>query len=316
MTLVRELLKPDSAISGFIRDTFPGRGAVVAGWRERVEGRFCPSYRLKWGESELLGSALELQLAFDLAERPPYEDMFLRLTNGEMRRALTAAGYTTPTHLDSVDGVGFDMWERTAPNASFAEHWVHELFYLVASAQAMAASHPEPTAEYRRDTAMCWRFAAGVASPGWLDAQAHLWEIYDRAGRPQLQALGPMRHVRPVFDSAFAIGDYVMGNTLVEAKAYANPVPALSTWLGQCLGYVLLDAEDTFQLRDVAVYDAWRGVLLRASLDDLDVPADKKFLDRVRAQFREVAELEVKKSRFYKYGTTEPHDQRWKRNSD
>ncbi|OJF10537.1 hypothetical protein BG844_31475 [Couchioplanes caeruleus subsp. caeruleus] len=70
---------------------------------------------------------------------------------------------------------------------------------------------------------------------------------------------GPPRVVRPVFDDAFAIGDLVLGDTLVDVKTYVDPISSLSAFVDQSLGYVLCDVEDRFAIRSIGIYLAWQA---------------------------------------------------------
>ncbi|RSM35742.1 hypothetical protein DMB66_60415, partial [Actinoplanes sp. ATCC 53533] len=94
-----------------------------------------------------------------------------------------------------------------------------------------------------------------------------LWHTYVTRGHPAMARLGGPRVIRPVFDEAFAIGDLVLGGTLVDVKTYLEPAPSMGAFVDQLLGYVMCDVEDRFAIRSIGIYLAWQGELLHLPLD-------------------------------------------------
>jgi hypothetical protein len=115
-----------------------------------------------------------------------------------------------------------------------------------------------------------------------------------------------------VFDDAFAVGDLVLGGTLVDIKTYVDPGTSLAMFLDQLLGYVLFDVEDRFAIRSIGIYLSWQAELLTMPLEEvlsLASGQDAFDLREARRVFRERVAPALDKSRFYKHGTTQAHDQ-------
>jgi hypothetical protein len=145
-----------------------------------------------------------------------------------------------------------------------------------------------------------------------LKALETIWHTYVTRGHPTMARLGGPRVIRPVFDEAFAIGDLVLGGTLVDIKTYLEPAPPIGAFVDQLLGYVLCDVEDRFAIRSIGIYLAWQGELLHLPLNTaLSLASGQPSFDlpTARRAFQQKIAPAVERSRFYKYGSsTSTHD--------
>lgn len=309
VTLVDEVLNPSSSLSVFLRERLPGRDAVVGRWTEQVALSPSEPVRLDWGHRARLGSAFELRLGFDLAEEVPYQDVLAMVPSEETGRILAAAGLRQagaqgPASAELGGWRRRDDWDpRTADEQLHRDAWNLAEF----AGLLRKVGRPD------RDQ---WRGLYGLMRqqlwqngfPGSVaDAMTALWRTYLDVGRPDMIRLGRPRLVQPVFDHAFAVGDLVLGDTLVDVKVYADPAPSLQTFLDQLLGYVFCDTEDVFGLRAVGLYLGWQGRLLTAQLHDV-LPAGPQdpatHLAALRVDFQAAIRSDLERSRFYKHGAT------------
>jgi hypothetical protein len=70
-------------------------------------------------------------------------------------------------------------------------------------------------------------------------------------------------------DVGGADADLILDNCLIDIKATVNPHIIQPVWLYQLLGYTLLDYDDRYQIREVGIYLARQGILLKWSLEEL-----------------------------------------------
>ncbi len=77
----------------------------------------------------------------------------------------------------------------------------------------------------------------------------------------------------PTFAGSSEIGgadaDLIVGNCLIDVKALVDPVKYSHPWPWQLLGYSLLDFEDTWEIKNVAIYLARQARLIEWSLEEL-----------------------------------------------
>lgn len=109
------------------------------------------------------------------------------------------------------------------------------------------------------------------------------------------QALLAAAHVElsPVFEGGAEIGgadgDLIVNKCLIDVKALVDPAKDSHPWPWQLLGYVLLDYEDAWELKSVAIYLARQARLIEWPLDELCTMlggSDQEPLSKVRSAFR------------------------------
>jgi hypothetical protein len=84
-----------------------------------------------------------------------------------------------------------------------------------------------------------------------------------------------------------ADGDWIIGDTLVDCKTDQSiTTNGLREHLLQLIGYVLLDLDDWYQIRKVAIWYPRFGLLQAWSLDTLLVGSSEELLPRLRSEVR------------------------------
>jgi hypothetical protein len=104
----------------------------------------------------------------------------------------------------------------------------------------------------------------------WLDDLCALsWSFHENFA-PLLEA--KRVHLNPKFAGSTDVGgadaDLILDGCLIDIKATTSPKLSLQ-WLYQLIGYVLLDYEDQYKIRSVAILYARQGFMLKWDLKDL-----------------------------------------------
>ena len=98
----------------------------------------------------------------------------------------------------------------------------------------------------------------------------------------------------PVFDGSRLVGgadgDWLLGDTLIESKAYAElTVPVLRGFIRQLLGYVMLDLEDALHIRSIGLWLPRQGVTKVWPLEQVLGRSAEDVLVKLREGFRTAA---------------------------
>lgn len=98
----------------------------------------------------------------------------------------------------------------------------------------------------------------------------------------------------PMFAGSSLVGgadaDWLIGNTLIDSKAYAElTVPKLRSFLQQLLGYVLLDLDDSLRIRTVGVWLPRQGLTKTWGLEVLLGGDPEEMLPTMREGFKKAA---------------------------
>lgn len=139
-------------------------------------------------------------------------------------------------------------------------------------------------------------FAVGVDESSLSDIRALM-----RANAGQVEkwrsliAGGERFEPNPSFVGSKLVGgadaDWILGDVLIESKAYANlTVPALRGFIRQLLGYVMLDLDDAHGIRRVGIWLPRQGLTRTWSLDLLLGGDSDKLLPKLRGDFRTATE--------------------------
>lgn len=310
MTLTTELADPESSASRFLHDRFPARDALVAVWNAQVQRLPPVVTALDGGARAAVGGAIEWCIGLDLADTVPYADVFDMVPREEAARVLQAAGLELV--VGSSDDGGLGVWRRpeTWVPSEPASGLLRDAWILCQYAGILQRLRkPEP--EQWRQSYHLWLTMLGNQDhdPDVAEALETLWHNYVTSGHAAIAQLGRPRVIRPVFDEAFAIGDLVLGGTLVDVKTYLEPAPSLGAFVDQLLGYVLCDVEDRFAIRSIGIYLSWQAELLYLPLNAaLRIASGQTSFDLIAARraFQHQIAPEVERSRFYKHGSSTP----------
>jgi hypothetical protein len=103
-----------------------------------------------------------------------------------------------------------------------------------------------------------------AAEPHWIDDLREMsWGFFDNFYLllDQPATLGP--------DFGGVYGDLIVGNCLIDVKTTIRPLEKFTYRIYQLLAYTLVDRDDKYQLREVAIYFSRQQFLLKWSLDEL-----------------------------------------------
>ncbi len=309
MTLTDELAAPDSPASRLLRDLLPERGQLVATWTDQLAQDVEVRTPLDWAKRAGVGAAFEWRLGFDLADTVPYADVLDLIPAAEAARLLASAGYS-PGH-GSPDA-RFDAWTKTPAAATVGPDadLDRDVWFAASFAEHTRKARPANHEQWRGFYSLLRRALLETdATVDVVDAMGALWLTYAQRGRQSLLALGHPRIIRPVFDDAFAVGDFVLGSTLVDVKVYVDPRASLHQFLDQLLGYVLFDDTDEFGIEAIGVYLGWQGRLLVTSLDEVwrTATGRRSFAPAAaRRAFRAAVRPALERSRSFKHGQATP----------
>lgn len=309
MTLTAELADPDSSASRFLNDRLPHRATITAMWADTIAALPMVETSLPGHARAAVGSAFDRRIGLDLADTTPTPDLLNLLPPTEAQRILTAAGLEPHPPAPATDG-NLDAWRRRPewipPDAD--EKLDRDCWYLSQYASLLRRVHSlDPLAFPGLYTTVRQDLYRDDPQTEAVTAMGTLWRTYLTQVRDRLLQLGQPRVISPVFDDAFAIGDLILGSTLVEIKTYVDPVDALGSFLNQLLGYVLFDVDDRYVIDAIAVYLTWHGHLLTMPLTEvLRIASGQPTFDlaTARRDFRREIAPKLEIAQDFKHGTT------------
>lgn len=272
MSLTVALEDPNSLVNAFFDEHLPHQVSLIRPWertlRQRASRRVAPASR----SPHLVGSAIEIRLGLDLAQALPYADLAAAVCSTTGHDALKALGYELTSHT----GLGEELstWrkagslpandlgdDRDLQTAAAKLCWQMAYIETVAfklsktsmnSSDALAAfwalcPHPEPPDES-------------------INVLLNLWRRYTTYAQATLAGFGEPLRIRPSFASRFAVGDLLIGRTLIEVKCEQRPEESLPRTLRQVLGCALAEPDDDIAVDHVGVYHAYEGSLVHWTL--------------------------------------------------
>lgn len=180
----------------------------------------------------------------------------------------------SPGLIDNFFASLDDTLRELGPTGRRLEHAQEELLarYCVVLALFEAMSRAGPNINsplYQREYYTIPDLLA-LPETHWIeDLCAMTWLFQDRFS----ELLSHPVVLNPTFDGSVDVGgadaDLILDNCLIDIKATVNPHRNQTFWLYQLLGYTLLDYDDHYQLREVGIYLARQGTLLKWPLEEL-----------------------------------------------
>jgi hypothetical protein len=307
MTLTAELADADSPASRFLNERLPHRAVIVAPWADRIAALPEVVTSLPGHSRAAVGSAFDRRIGFDLADATPFPDVLNLIPTAEAERILTAAGLEPHPPAQASD-TNLGMWRRRPAwiPPDIDEALDRDCWYLSQYARLLRRLRsPDPAASRSFYTALRQDVYRGDPQTEAVTAMGTLWRTYLNQARDRLLQLGRPRIISPVFDDSFAVGDLVLGSTLIEIKTYVDPVDALGSFLNQLLGYVLFDVDDRYAIDAIAVYLAWHGQVFTMPLAEVLSTASGQSafdLDAARRDFRREVAPALEISQVFKHG--------------
>lgn len=301
MSLTRHLSRADSSVSLYMRSRFPlaNRLLVVKAQREpmRAATTLLPEKReheaARYSYSTI-GTALDyrLRLYFDVLPPITVADYGMAMTSDPMFRAsmraqaagsgevtIEAQDEATPMPVGATRQFSGDlsrMLKRVVPTGrrlddddeeELARYCIvlglWEQFYRA----GMGINSPLLTPRPKQNTSEM----LALATPEMVADMCQLSRLFfDRC--PDLISARSSAVLNPTFKGSRLIGgadaDLIVGSCLWDIKTSVKS-EFNGAWIYQLLGYVLLDFDDSYKIREVGIYLARQGVRLRWPLAEL-----------------------------------------------
>lgn len=280
MTVTTDVRSSGTALRQFLDARLPQRHQIADAWGEQLKAYSRHGFEVR-GNPAMVGKALEVRIALDLADEPAHWELLEFLPPDVCAALLSSAGFAR-REFDPPTGTTDPRlceWVVTSRPDGLDAHQREGLrAVLAATGMDDVAHHIEArfSVELRRQIFLpMWnpRSESGPQDNGRpsneLRALEHLWEQYVTHGRAQLPSLGERVVVAPVLAPGYAQADLSIGRALVEIKTYLDPAPWLPTWLDQLLAYTLLDRWNLLRIDTLALYLGWESVVFTTSIDEL-----------------------------------------------
>lgn len=319
MSLTSELADRSSPVTRFLDEHFPPERIkpLSKSWYEIVKPAAVIRPDMEnppWGT---IGTAFDYRLRYLWAETPLNE-----LVAASGMRILD----TQRLHTRARDAAPDGFLELNYPDPPAAAKRVEPLLPQFADGLARTLAQLAPVGrslDQEAEALLCqhcyvlalfeqiFRAGPGINSPLYkLKKGATLTDLLALGSAPAIDDLCALsqlfseRHgeliertavLNPNFAGSFEIGgadaDLIVENCLIDLKTTAKPDFDRKGLLYQLLGYVLLDYEDAYEIDEVGVYLARRGLLIRWKLEPLlETIAGGADLPALRSGFKKAVE--------------------------
>ena len=286
----------DNAIRRFFYDNLPNtRGFVQEQNRqlsqtETIRPEEPLDQSLPFGE---LGMAIDYRLRYYFAVTPN-RDMVAWKKLRLYRRTLEKTYSLTPTLIESFF-IDLDTFVDEIPPVGrklgiVQERRLNRFCFVLALFEQISriGPHPRNLLFAQRNTSSVADLL-GIPEDLWIDDLCALSRAFYEAYRERLT--DPVC-LNPTFTGSAHIGgadaDLILGNSLLEIKTTVTPA-ITKAMLYQLIGYVLLDYEDEYQLKEVGIYMSRQATTLKWNLPELLDRLHRKSsappLDQLRQQF-------------------------------
>jgi hypothetical protein len=218
----------------------------------------------------LIGAAIEIRIGLDLSQSLPYVDLATAVTSTEGRDMIHRLGYRPPTDSDG----DLSLWRKVAADNEDAVSHDHDardatLCWQMAYIETLAHELPKTDLNAQEGLTAIWAHAHPEPPAHSVDLLVNLWRKYTGSVRPTLVGLGELATIRPSFANRFAVGDLLLGDTLIEVKCEVRPEDSLARTLRQVVACALADSDDGLPIKNVGVYHAYEGSLIHWPLEQV-----------------------------------------------
>src|SRR5690606_35045741 len=222
------------------------------------------------GTATLLGDAIELAIGLDLARSTPYP-RYLALLDDELATSMIDQCGMRPAH--GADGRPGGVREPGWHGRKLSQDEVARLAdaaYYLAHCRSILEWPDKVDSGYLPGLLQLIREYAPWMRAHRVDESAAMvarWRVDELVARYDRHRPGTVV-TAPVIVPRAAIADLIVGTTLLEVKAVADPLDEFDLTFRQALIYALL-AGDDHPISEIAIYWARHGVLTRWPLAEL-----------------------------------------------
>jgi hypothetical protein len=256
----------------------PALNEMVGPWLKHLEA-------LSWKRpttpdlrtAHLTGTALEYRLGFDLApaDQYPYPQVNPKLDDDRARRARAVLGWVANDEyredLERVRKTHRSVASLDQSNADLQIAALHHCWRLAYLETLVRAAAKHRLVDWNCDA--LWQLVLNYDPPISADVTNALttaWSNYLRHGRANFAAHELPAVPHPTFADRFAVGDLLLGDTLVEVKYCTRPdADNLMLALRQVLGCALAEPDGDGHISRVGVYHVREAHLAEWNLEPL-----------------------------------------------
>lgn len=270
MSLTVALGNPTSPINAFFDEHLPHHELFSRSWVRTLRCRACTKLAPAAQQPHLIGAAIEIRIGLDLAQSLPYVDLVTAVTSTEGRDTIHHLGYGPPAGSDG----DLSIWRKVAADNEDAVSNDHDardatLCWQMANTETIAHELPKTDLNTQEGLTAIWTYARPEPPADSIDLLVNLWRKYTGSVRPTLAGLGEPATIRPSFANRFAVGDLLLGDTLIEVKCEVRPEDSLARTLRQVVACALADSDDGLPIKNVGVYHAYEGSLFHWPLEQV-----------------------------------------------
>jgi hypothetical protein len=272
MSLTVALDDPRSSSNAFFDKHLPHYEPFTRPWMKTLRRRAWTKTRPASRAPHLVGAAIEIRVGLDLAQVLPYGDLVTAITSTAGRDTIRALGYEPPAGSDE----DLTAWRKVAaPNdhhlSNDHDHQVRAatLCWQMAYIESIAHALSKTALDTPDNLSAFWTQVHPDPPAESIDVLLGLWHKYHGAARSTLTGFGGPTTIRPSFASLFAVGDLLLGDTLIEVKCELRPEASLARTLRQVVACALADSDDELSIKNVGVYHAYEGSLVHWPLEQV-----------------------------------------------
>jgi hypothetical protein len=265
MSLTVALADPASTINAFFDEHLPHHEPFIRPWlkslRRRPRGNPMPASPAP----NIIGAAIEFRIGFDLARVLPYADLATDISLTAGIDAFRSMGYEPSAGSDVLSA-----WKKMALSNDRAIPDDHDdqlaaarLCWQMAYLESIAYELPKTELNTPENLTAFWTHLRTEPSSEAIEVLLELWRRYLGSARATLAGFGEPVAIRPPFADRFAVGDLLLGPTLVEVKCEQRPEDSLPRTLRQVLACALADSDDELSIENVGVYHAYDGSVVQ-----------------------------------------------------
>ncbi|WP_329484210.1 hypothetical protein OG555_18845 [Kribbella sp. NBC_01484] len=301
MSLTVAVDDPTSLINGFFDKHLPHHLPLIRPWERTLRQRAMRRVASTSNAPHLVGAAIEIRIGLDLAQVLPYADLAAAVCSTTGHGAIKALGYE-PT-VNAGLGDELSTWRKVgSPPARELDDErdrqiaAAKLCWQMAYIETVAFELPKTSMNSSDALATFWSQCPHPEAPDeTINVLLNLWHRYATYAQATLSGFGEPVKIRPSFASCFAVGDLLVGHTVIEVKCERRPEESLPRTLRQVLGCALAESDDAGAVDSVGVYHAYEGSLVHWTLTQaLQILAadDHASVSELRARFADTIAAE------------------------
>jgi hypothetical protein len=225
MSLTVALADPTSPINAFFDDHLPHHEPFIRPWLKALLRRPHGTSMPASPAPQIIGAAIEFRIGFDLAQVLPYADLAadISLTGGiDAFRSLGYEPSLGSEELSTWQKVASDN-DRDISNDHDEQFAAARLCWPMAYLESIAYELPKTELNTPENLRAFWTHLCPEPSKEAIGVLLELWRRYLGPARSTLAKFGEPIAMRPHFANRFAVGDLLLGRTLIEVKCEQRP---------------------------------------------------------------------------------------------